>query len=102
MDMRAKLAIKPGTSTETAVIICDLHPNSIGIVVDSIDCVICPKAEEISEKPDIQGLKNGEHIKNVLRVDGKLILLLDIPKTLNLGDQQVISKSVAAPNLKAA
>ena len=102
IDMRLKLSIKPGQTTETAVIICDLHPNSIGVIVDSINSVISPTAEEISDKPELQGQKNTEYIQSVMRINGKLILLLDISKTLNVGDQQLISKTTDKANLKAA
>jgi purine-binding chemotaxis protein CheW len=34
MDLRKKLGIKPGSTAETAVIICDLSPLCIGVVVD--------------------------------------------------------------------
>ena len=102
IDMRVKLSIKPGNSSETAVIICDLYPNSIGVIVDSINSVISPTPDQISEKPEIPGSKNTEYIKNVMRVDGKLILLLDIAKTLGAADHQMNAKLVAQAAPKAA
>lgn len=87
-DIRSKLGIKPVRSVETAVIICDVEPNSIGIVVDSINYVANPSPEEIKAKPDIQSHQSAEHISNIFRSNGKLILVLDIKKVLTVHDHQ--------------
>jgi purine-binding chemotaxis protein CheW len=102
MDLRVKLSIKPLESAEIAVIICDLHPNSIGIVVDSINSVISPTADQISTKPEIQSSHNTEYIRAVYREKDKIILLLDISKTLSQKDQQVFAKSIMTNKAKAA
>jgi len=102
MDLRTKLSIKPDPKAETAIIICDLNPNSIGIVVDSINSVLNPSAKEISEKPEIQSQKNTEYIQGVFRSHDKLILLLDVAKTLGSGDLQALSKGQATAPKKIA
>ncbi len=103
IDLRTKLSIKPSDSSETSVIICDLNPNSIGVVVDSINSVINPAPNSISEKPEIQTQKNNDYIQGVYREKDKLILLLEIAKTLSVGDQAALSKAVASQHkLKAA
>ncbi len=103
IDLRTKLTIKPGQSSENnAVIICDLNPNSIGVVVDSIESVIHPLASEISEKPDLQNTKTNEYVEAVFRKDQRLILLLNIAKTLNVQDLNAISSSINQATKKAA
>ncbi|MEN9723956.1 MAG: positive regulator of CheA protein [Pseudomonadota bacterium] len=102
MDLRAKLSIKPLESPETAVIICDLKPNSIGVVVDSINSVVNPAPDQISDKPDMQGHKNSDYIQGIYREKERLILLLDISKTLSSGDKQAISKATAPPAQQGA
>ena len=104
MDLRAKLTIKPNPSAETAIIICDLKPSSVGVVVDSINSVLSPSAEEISERPEIQSSRATEYIQGVFRHQDRLVLLLDVGKTLNLQDQQAIARghTPAKPATKAA
>ena len=51
MDLRQKLGVKPLQQAETTVIICDLGGASIGVVVDSVNTVLSPKAEEICISP---------------------------------------------------
>jgi purine-binding chemotaxis protein CheW len=100
IDLRTKLSIKPKSDAETAVIIFDLHPNSIGVVVDSIDSVLNPGEDEIADKPEIQSQKSTEYITGVFHQDKRLVLLLDISKTLSVGDQSAIAR--AAGTVKKA
>lgn len=90
IDLRTKLSIKPSNTQESAIIICDLNPNSMGVVVDSINCVINPGVDQISEKPEVQSQKNTDYIQGVYREKDKLIILLDISKVLNVGEHKEI------------
>ncbi len=101
MDMRAKLSIKPGVAAETSVVICDIKPNPVGVVVDSINSVVKPTLDEISDKPEVQSSRNTEYIHGVFRQKDHLVLILDIAKTLNLGDQRAIAQGVAQAAVKA-
>lgn len=95
MDLRQKLNIKPSPSSETAVIICDLNSITVGVVVDSINSVLSPKSSDISEKPAIQSSKKSDYISDIYRKDNKLILFLDIAKTLDVTDYQIITQPSA-------
>lgn len=93
IDLRSKLSIKPSTSTESAIIICDLQPNSLGVVVDSINSVINANPNQISEKPEIHSQKNTDYIQNVYRDKDKLIVLLDISKVLNTQEMRELTNT---------
>ncbi len=92
IDLRAKLQVKAVKSAETAIIICDLSPLCLGVVVDSINSVLAPTADELSGRPDIQSQKNPDYITHVCRRDKKLILFLDVAKTLGVEDLQVAAR----------
>jgi purine-binding chemotaxis protein CheW len=92
LDLRQKFGIKPNNSNETAVIICDLDPLCIGVVVDSINSVLAPASADISDKPDIQSDKSTEYILGVYRKDKRLVLFLDISKTLSVEDKKATLK----------
>jgi purine-binding chemotaxis protein CheW len=100
IDLRSKLNIKPNTSAETAIVICELNSIFLGVVVDSVNSVITPKGDDLSPKPEIHGNKNTDYITNVYRKEKRLILFLDITKVLNSEDHSQISKS--ASKAKAA
>lgn len=95
IDMRVKFGIKPKNSAETAVIICDLAPLTIGIMIDSINSVVAPKPSELSDKPDMPSQRSSEYITKVFKRDKDLILLLDISKSLSLEDLRANSAATS-------
>jgi purine-binding chemotaxis protein CheW len=100
IDLRTKLNIKPSDSTEVSVIICDLSPNCIGVVVDSINCVLYPSFAEISEKPEIQNNAATEYITNVYRRENQLVLFLDIGRTLSGTDHRLVASNPLSADRK--
>jgi purine-binding chemotaxis protein CheW len=102
MDLRQKLGIKPGVDTETAVIICDLNGASIGVVVDSVNTVLNPDSADVSDKPEIQSNRPTDYITGVYRKDKKLILFLDLSRSLSLEDHAAVRKSAEVRAPKAA
>ncbi len=100
IDLRQKFNIKSQNNPKTAVIICDLKPIVLGIVVDSINSVIAPTPEEIAPKPHIESNQNTEYITGVYQKDKRLVLFLNINKTLNVEDRSAIAK--ASSGQKAA
>lgn len=86
MDLRIKLGVKAVNTEETAVIITDLAPLTIGIIVDSVESVIRPTAEEIATKPEVDHQKNSEFITAVCRKDNRLVMFIDIARALDTQD----------------
>lgn len=93
LDLRLKLGMKSQNTTETSVIICDLSSVVLGIVVDSINSVLTPKPEDVSEKPSIQNTKSSDYISHVYRRDKNMILFLDLQKTLSVEDHAALNKA---------
>jgi purine-binding chemotaxis protein CheW len=86
VDLRLKFKIKAQENSENSIIICEFSGMSIGVVVDSVNNVLTPLNGEISDKPDIQSQIRTDYITSVLKRDDRLILLLDIAKTLGSED----------------
>ena len=93
VDLRRKLSITPSESSETAIIICDLGSNSIGVVVDAVNSVINPEPDKISDKPELQSQRNTDYIHAVYREKDRLILLLEIFKALSTKDHRTIERA---------
>lgn len=93
MDLRTKLGIKASNGAETAVIICDLSPVSIGVVVDSVNAVLSPRSDEVSEKPDVQGSRTTEYITGVYRRGNGLVLFLDLAKMLDVKQLEMMQSA---------
>lgn len=95
IDLRQKLGIKPNPTSENAVIICDLGAVSLGVVVDSINSVLSPAPSEVAAKPEIQSSMNSDYITGVYKRQDRLVVFLDIIKTLNPQDQRAIGQAAA-------
>ncbi len=91
MDLRHKLTIKPNNTGDPSVMILDLDNYKLGVVVDQVNSVQMISAEEVSEKPTIDTSKNHEYVSGVFRKGEKLILLIDIARTLSLEDHSSLS-----------
>jgi len=106
IDLRLKFDIKAERTAETAVIICDLHEHSLGVVVSSVNSVLALEEADISPKPEIHSGKNTDYILGVARKEKKLVLLLDITRALDASEQSAIhraqSQGQAQPLKKAA
>jgi purine-binding chemotaxis protein CheW len=101
MDLRVKLGLKAARTSETAVVICDLAPYTVGVVVDSVLSVLAAAQDRISPKPELTGNK-AEFIYGVYQSENELTLLLDLPKTLNLADHATMQRMVSQKEKQAA
>ena len=99
IDLRSKFSVKPKAGSETSVIICELYPLCIGVVVDAINYVFSPTAEEVSDKPEMHGSKTADAITGVYRREKNLVLFVDIAKALNVEDYAAVKQ---VPAKKAA
>lgn len=95
IDLRTKLGVKGNKSAETSVVIIDLGENSMGLMVDSVNSVLTPTAENISAPPDLAKTPASEFVTSVYRKEDHLILVLDILKVLSREDRHIAARSAA-------
>jgi len=96
IDLRTKLKIKPSENSDQAVIIVDFNGMNIGVVVDSINKVLAfsrNDAQQMSEL-DSQQLSSDYILGVFKKVDG-LTVLLDIAKSLDVKDMNILQVSAA-------
>jgi purine-binding chemotaxis protein CheW len=93
IDLRRKLGVKEIKGKEEAVIICDLGQSSLGMVVDSVNSVISPAAEELSAPPDVNTGTNTDYLTNVYRSEKKLVFLIDIIRLLDPQDRNALNRA---------
>ena len=91
MDLRTKLKLtKANFGAKTSIIILNLAPLCLGVIVDSINCVLALKPSELSPAPEVESPEREGCLTNIARKDEKLILLLDIENTLNVEDRKAL------------
>ncbi|MBI2520687.1 MAG: purine-binding chemotaxis protein CheW [Bdellovibrio sp.] len=97
IDLRHKLGIKPVTAHENGVIICEMQAGHLGILVDSVNAVVTPGADAITSPPEVTGSLSLECVAGVFRHQEKLILLIDLEKTLSGDDRKAMSANKSVP-----
>ncbi len=95
MDLRTKIGFKPERTEETAAIILDLEHFNLGMVVDRSIPVVALTDAEIDPKPVVENSKATDYMTGVFRKDNKLVILLDLEKTLAIEDQMALLKNSA-------
>jgi len=96
IDLRLKLGQKnPVFNSETAVVILDLSPLSLGVIVDTVDSVHTVTEKELQPPPDIKTKKESDCISAVIKRDKQLILLLEIARALSVEDLATIKAEAA-------
>lgn len=80
IDLKAKLGIttKPNNDSEASFIILDDNQYSYGIMVDAVETVLSIKNDQIEDISETMDKSKATHAKRLAKVDGKLILILDI------------------------
>ncbi|MEZ4744168.1 MAG: chemotaxis protein CheW [Bdellovibrionota bacterium] len=92
IDLRKKMKITPNVErNETAIIILDLDPYTLGVMVDSINSVLSLADSMIAPPPDFESRVDSEFITGVFPAEDKLTLIIDIRRLLNSKDLRILA-----------
>lgn len=85
VDLRARFGLtkKPNTD-ESRIIIVNLDDNKIGMLVDSSSEVLQITEDDIDASPNVKKEFNNEFVKNIGKKNGRIIMLIDLYKVLNI------------------
>ncbi|MGZ3789758.1 MAG: chemotaxis protein CheW [Bacteriovorax sp.] len=97
MDLRLKLKLpKAEHGAELSIIILDFDSLYLGMIVDSINCVLTFGPDELSDSPPYTNSPNKEsYIKNIAKKDKRLILNLDIGAVVNIADRNTGASQIS-------
>jgi purine-binding chemotaxis protein CheW len=94
IDLKAKLKIGKGAAnSESTIIILDLPPLSIGVIVDSADCVAAYTEGDLNHTPDLDPAIQADFITGVASKDSSLTLILDLKAALNAEDYKTMANA---------
>lgn len=84
VDLRARFGLLPkDTTDESRIIIVNLEEMKIGMLVDSSSEVLQISVDDIDAAPSVKG-DNNDFIKNIGKKNGRIIMLIDLHKVLNI------------------
>lgn len=85
VDLRARFGLEKKSHTdESRIIIVNLEDNKIGMLVDSSSEVLQISEDDIDAAPSVKKEVNNEFIKNIGKKNGRIIMLIDLHKVLNI------------------
>lgn len=87
IDLRERFHHKPTVFTEESrIIIINIEEISVGLIVEEANNVIDINTNLIEPAPDVIGSKVVEYISGVVKIDERLLILLDLQKVLTTSE----------------
>ena len=91
IDLRSRFALQPKEDTrQTRIIIVTMGSIKVGVTVDGVSEVLRVSDELIEPLPAMVNSVNSVFLKGIVRLENRLIILLELGKVLDLNDQQVL------------
>ncbi len=85
VDLRARFGLDPKVaSDESRIIIVNVDDLKIGMLVDSSSEVLQISTDEIDDAPNVRKDVDNEFVKNIGKKNGRIIMLIDLYKVLNI------------------
>lgn len=97
LDLRKRFGLPDGERTdETRIIVVDIEGRTVGFKVDAVSEVLRLPADTVEPPPSIVSGTESEYIKGVGKLDGRLLILLDISKILSRSERDAIGGTLSA------
>ena len=90
IDLRSRFALQPKEDTRQTRIIITMGSIKVGVTVDGVSEVLRVSDELIEPLPPMVNSVNSVFLKGIVRLENRLIILLELGKVLDLNDQQVL------------
>lgn len=88
IDLRIRLGLEKATyDKQTRIIIVQTDEMEIGLIVDAANDVISISDDDIEDAPESFDTVNADYIEGVLKIDARLLVLLNLDKVLTDPEQ---------------
>jgi purine-binding chemotaxis protein CheW len=96
IDLRTRFALEVKEDTkQTRIIIVTMGTIKVGVVVDGVSEVLRVSDELIEPLPPMVNSVNSVFLKGIVRLESRLIILLELGKVLDLNEQQTLEAMIA-------
>lgn len=98
IDLRKRFNLPPEETTKNSRIIHIVIDNvRVGMIVDAVSEVLRVPEEAIEPTPPIVTTVDSAFITGIAKLEGRLVILLDLGKVLSLNEQEKLMALSAAP-----
>ena len=92
IDLRTRFGLETQKDTkQTRVIIVTMGSVKVGVMVDGVSEVLRISDESIEPLPPMVNSVNSDFLKGIVRLEDRLIILLEVEKVLDLHEQQTLA-----------
>lgn len=97
LDLRKRFGLPEGERTnETRIIVVDVDNRTVGLKVDAVSEVLRLPADTVEPPPSLVTGIESDYIKGVGKLDGRLIILLDVAKILTRTEKDALGNVLSA------
>lgn len=94
LDLRKRFGLRVSDeTTDTRVVVVDIAGQNIGIIVDAVIEVLRLGADAIEPASSLITTENSYYIEGIAKLDGKLLILLDLDKVLSTDEQRTLQQA---------
>lgn len=95
IDLRVKLGFETQKVTNsTRIVVVEMNSNTVGFIVDAVNEVLRITTDIIEEPPALVAGINSEFITAVGKLEGRLLILLDLNKLLSLKEKMELVETL--------
>jgi purine-binding chemotaxis protein CheW len=92
IDLRIRFGLEPQQNTkQTRVIIVTMGKIKVGIMVDGVSEVLRVSDESVEPLPPMVNSVNSDFLKGIVRLEDRLIILLEVERVLDLQGQAALA-----------
>ncbi len=89
LDLRKRFGLDAcGKTNETRIIVVEINGKTVGFKVDEVSEVLRLPADTVEDAPEILTGVDSGYIKGVGKMEGRLIILLDVSKILTTSEKE--------------
>ena len=97
IDLRTRFGLSEGELTdESRIMVLHVGTKTIGIVVDGVSEVLRVTPDQIAPPPPTVAGLGREYLTGLVKLDGRLLIMLDIDKILGEEDTATLDTAMAA------
>jgi len=97
LDLRKRFGLPEGERTnETRIIVVDVDNRTVGLKVDAVSEVLRLPADTVEPPPSLVTGIESDYIRGVGKLDGRLIILLDVAKILTRTEKDALGNVLSA------
>jgi purine-binding chemotaxis protein CheW len=94
IDLRNRFGMETQNDTkQTRVIIVTMGEVKVGLMVDGVSEVLRISDESIEPLPPMVNSVNSDFLKGIVRLEDRLIIILEVEKVLDLEGQQALTEA---------